>query len=120
MLGNLPTTQPSTDPTSQAYDQLYSKPLELDPNTFNMMKGFFEGKGFDKVAAETVAVTFIKQAKNDGYNPLEVLDTLRGMKSLELNTVVTEILNYNRYKTSYLGHSTGFVPFEPVARNIQA
>lgn len=119
MLGNFPTT-PVNEGSGQSYDQLYTKPLELDTNTFNMMRGFFEGKGFDKVAAETVAVTFIRQAKHDGYNPLEVLDTLKGMKAVEMNTVITEVLNYNRYKTSYLGHSTGFVPFEPIARNIQA
>lgn len=101
-----------------AYSNTYEKPTPLETNTFNLMKGFFEAKGFDKTSAESVAVTFIKQASVDGYNPLEVLDTLKGLDTLKLNAVVTEILNFHRYKTSYLGNSTQSPAFEPVARNI--
>ena len=84
------------------------------------MKGFFESRKFDKVAAETIAVAIIRQAKMDGYNPLQVLDTLKGIDSLTLNSVVSDILNFNRYKTSMLGHSLNNDPFEPIARNILA
>lgn len=115
---NLPLS-PSNSISSSA-DNLYTKPLELDPNTFSMMKGFFESRQFDKVAAETIAVAIIKQAKIDGYNPLQVVDTLKGMDGLALNSVVADILNYNRYKTSMLGHSLSNTPFEPIARNIVA
>lgn len=115
---NLPLS-PSQS-VSASVDGLYVKQLELDPNTFSMMKGFFEGRNFDKVAAETIAVAIIKQAKIDGYNPLQVLDTLKGIDTLSLNSVVSDILNYNRYKTSMLGHSLANEPFEPIARNILA
>jgi hypothetical protein len=115
---NLPPS-PSASVSASA-DGLYVKQLELDPATFNMMKGFFESRQFDKVAAETIAVAIIKQAKMDGYNPLQVLDTLKGITGVGLNAVVSDILNYNRYKTSMLGHSLSNDPFEPVARNILA
>lgn len=105
---------------SDSADGLYVKQLELDPATFNMMKGFFESRKFDKVAAESIAVAIIRQAKVDGYNPLQVLDTLKGIDSLTLNSVVSDILNFNRYKTSMLGHSLNNAPFEPIARNILA
>ena len=117
MYNNLPSGNTS-NPSATAYNNAYTKPLELDTNTFNLMKGFFESKGFSKTSAESITVTFIKQAKSDGYNPLEVIDTLRGMPTLELNTVVTEVLNYNRYKTSYLGKNLNLTAFEPVSRNI--
>ena len=103
---------------AQAYKNSYERPLELETNTFNLMKGFFESKGFDKAASESIAVTFIKQAKQDGYNPLNVLDTIKKFDPIKLNTLITEILNYGRYKTSYLGNSASVVPFAPVARNI--
>lgn len=118
MYNNLPTTSKSVAAT--AYSNAYQKPLELETNTFNLMKGFFEAKGFDKLSAETIAVTFIQQASTDGYNPLQVLDTIKGFSAPKLNAVVTEILNYNRYKTSYLGNSSGIKSFEPIARNIVA
>jgi hypothetical protein len=116
MYNNLPSNGKSVAAT--AYSNAYQKPLELETNTFNLMKGFFEGKGFDKLSAETIAVTFIRQASIDGYNPLQVLDTIKGFAAPKLNAVVTEILNYNRYKTSYLGNSSGIKSFDPIARNI--
>ena len=117
MYTNLPAGR-SSNLSAQAYNNSYTPPLELETNTFNLLKGFFEGHGFDKSAAETIAVTFIRQAKRDGYNPLEVLSTLRGMGSLELNDVITQILNYNRFKSSYIGTKLIPTPFPPVNRNV--
>ena len=117
---NLPPNSASENSTAKSLDNYYIRQFELDPGTFNMMKGFFQSRKFDKVAAESIAVTIMKQAKADGYNPMAVLDQLKGMQSLELNSLVSEILNFNRFKTSLVGHSTGFAPFEPVARNIVA
>ena len=118
MYTNLPPQ--SVNPTATAYSNAYEKPFALETNTFNLMKGFFEGKGFDKVSAEMLSTTFIRQAATDGYNPLEVLGTLRTMDSFKLSGVVNEILNYNRYKTSYLGTTSGVVAFPPIARNVVA
>jgi len=117
MYNNIPASNTS-NPAATAYNNAYTRPLQLETNTYNLLKGFFESKGFDKTAAETIAVTFIRQATQDGYNPLDVLTTLKGFDQLKLNDVITQVLNYNRFKTSYLGNSTGFAPFTPVARNI--
>lgn len=118
MYNNIPPVTKS--PAAVTFSSAYEKPLELETNTFNLMKGFFEAKGFDKFSADTIAVTFIRQAANDGYNPLEILDTLKNLDRSNLNSVVTDILNFNRYKTSYLGNISGVTPFAPVARNIVA
>jgi len=119
MFNNIPVGNSRT-PSATAFSSMYEKPLALETNTFNLMKGFFEARGFDKLSADTVATTFIKQAARDGYNPLEVLDALKTMDGLKLSAAVTEILNYNRYKTSYLGSNKTSSAFEPVARNILA
>jgi hypothetical protein len=116
---NLPLT-PASNATVKAFDNFYIKQFELDPGTFNMMRGFFESRKFDKSAAETIAVTIMKQAKQDGYNPVAVLDQLKGLQGVELNSLVSEILNFNRFKTSLIGHSSEFKPFGPVSRNILA
>lgn len=116
MYNNIPS--PSKTPAATAYSNYYEPPVELETNTFNLMKGFFEAKGFDKLSAESISVTFIKQAQFDNYNPLEILDTLKKFDSPKLNEVVTEVLNYNRFKSSYLGSTSGLKPFEPVSRNI--
>lgn len=118
MYTNIPSNNPN--PIATAYSNAYEKPLALETNTYNLMKGFFEGKGFDKLASDILATTFIKQSVADGYNALDVLGTLKTMDNFKLTGVVNEILNYNRFKTSYLGTTSGVIPFEPISRNIVA
>lgn len=118
MYTNIPSNDPN--PSAVAYANAYEKPLAVETNTYNLMKGFFEGKGFDKLAADVLATTFIKQASTDGYNPMDVLSTLRSMDGFRLSSVINEILNYNRYKTSYLGTTSGATAFPPISRNIVA
>jgi hypothetical protein len=104
--------------TVLAFDNYYEKPLELDGNTFEAMKSFFTSRGFETSAAESVVVVIIKQAKKDGYNPMEILDTLKGLNNVEISALVSEIVNNNRIKTSFLGYGLAFEPNFEVARNI--
>ena len=84
------------------------------------MVGFFENKGFQQASAESTAVVIMKQAKLDGYNPMTILDTLKGLESVEISALVGEILNYNRLKTSLLGYANQFTPSPEITRNIVA
>jgi len=118
--GNLPNQSKPQSSTIRAFDTYFNKPLELDASTFAMMQGFFESKGFLKASAETIAVIIIKQSKKDGYDPLAILDTLKNLSPIELSSLVSEILNYNRYKTSQLGYADKFIPHSEIARNIVA
>lgn len=115
MYNNIPTTN---NFSAQVIDSAYQMPLELETNTFNLMKGFFESKGFDKTASESIAVTFIRQATFDGYNPLTVLDTIKKFDPVQLNALITEVLNFSRYKTSYLGSHVNLIPLPQISRNI--
>jgi hypothetical protein len=117
---NLPYSNVSTSAIVQAYDAYFTSPIELSASTLNAMKGFFTGKGFDAISAEAISVIIIKQAKQDNYNPMQILDTLKGLDSVEISALVAEILNYNRFKTSYLGYALAFTPRIEVSRNIVA
>jgi len=116
---NLPLkTTNNQNATILAFDTYYEKPLELDTNTFEAMKSFFTSRGFEVSAAESVVLVIIKQAKKDGYNPMEILDTLKGLTNIEISALVSEIVNNNRLKTSFLGYGLAFEPNFEVARNI--
>jgi len=121
---NIPPSKPvntnSGDYTVQAFDAYYSVPLELSASILDAMTGFFTSRGFDETAAQSTAVILIKQAKNDGYNPMQILDTLAGLDSSEISSLVSEILNYNRFKTSFLGYAMAFSPNQQVLRNVIA
>jgi len=117
---NLPANKMQADATVQAFDNYYLAPIELSASTLAAMVGFFTKSGFDATSAETVAVIIMKQAKKDGYNPMQILDTLSGITALEISALVAEILNYNRVKTSFLGYSKEFTPHDEVQRNVLA
>jgi hypothetical protein len=109
-----------TDATIQAFSTYYSAPLELKASVFDAMVGFFTSRGFDKDPAQAITIAIITQSRSDGYNPMTVLDTLKKLNEVELNTLVTEIINHNRFKTSFLGYTNKFVAVQEVSRNIVA
>jgi predicted small secreted protein len=115
---NLPSVT-NTDATILAFDNYYAAPFEIHAGTFNAIRGFFEARGFEKNSAETISVAIMKQAKLDGYNAMEVLDSLKGLDNVELSSLVAEIINYGRFKTSYLGYNQGITAFGETARNIR-
>lgn len=124
LYSNLPITPPpsvySTNGTVQSINSYYSAPVEMDAGVLNAMSGFFESKKFDSNTAKSLAVIIITQAQIDGYNPMTVLDNLAGLDGVEITELVTQILNYNRFKTSFLGYTTELKPYHEVQRNILA
>jgi hypothetical protein len=117
---NIPINISDASATVQAFDAYYSKPLELDAGVYTAMTSFFTSRGFEKIAADNITMVIMKQSKIDGYNPMKILDTLRGLDSVEISALVSEIINYNRFKTSFLGYALAFNPNQQVVRNIQA
>ena len=117
---NVPTSGQRDNFTLRAFDTYYSDPIEINAGTLDATMSFFSSRGFDSTAAESVAMLILTQAKKDGYNPLQILDTLKGLSEVELSALVAEIINYNRFKTSFLGYALDFKPNQEVARNVIA
>jgi hypothetical protein len=117
---NLPLEKTTKNSMVQAYDAQYSKPFEINVSALSAMTGFFESKQFDITAAESISIVILKQATIDGYNPMKILDTLKGLNDLELSALVSEILNFNRIKTSFLGQIRQNSSNSEVKRNILA
>lgn len=121
MYSNLPL-EPSSAKSStvQSFDAYYSTPIEIDSTILSAMKSYFEVRGFDKSASESISIIIIRQAKQDGYNPMQILDTLKGLNDVEISGLVAELLNYNRVKTSSLGYAQPFQTNAEISRNILA
>jgi hypothetical protein len=119
---NIPNTSTpnSSRETLQAFDAYFDTPFELSAGNFDAIKGFFTGRGFDDSSSDSITVIIMKQAKIDGYNPMEILDTLKGLDSVELSALVSEIVNFNRFKTSFLGYALEFTSHQEVVRNVVA
>jgi len=106
--------------TLKVFDAYNNAPITVDVATYDAMVGFFGSRGFGDDSAQSMAYVIIKQAISDGYKPFELLDTLKGLSDIQLSGLITEILNYNRFKTSILGTASSFTPTNDVSRNIVA
>jgi hypothetical protein len=115
----LPSNQ-NIDSVVNTFNSYYDFPIQLDAATVNAMIGFFKNKGFEEVSAQSLSTIMISQAVRDNINPMTILDGLKGLNGIDLSELATQILNYNRFKSSYLGISANAKPFEQIQRNILA
>lgn len=117
---NIPS-QPFTNSDQSVktfFDRYYNKPLEFAASEVDAVVAFFEKRGFETAAANSVATVLMQQAKIDGVKIFKLLDTLTGLEDVRLSALVTEILNYSRTKTSTLGYRVESVTNYIEARNI--
>lgn len=93
---------------------------ELNGAEYDACVAFFSSRQYDEQSSKSLAYVLMKQAKVDGANVFEVLDTLRPASPVDLSQLVTEVLNAYRYKTSVLGYKNDRSALSHVARNIKA
>jgi hypothetical protein len=114
-----PATQGSSSDLSNRRLTTYNDiDVQLDNETLTAMKGLLSSNGFSEESAENISITIMMQAKRDNFNPMNVLDTMRVLGTIELSQFVSEILNFNRYKTSVLGSVQAVTSVDNVKRNI--
>jgi hypothetical protein len=121
MASNLPKTQSkdSASEVKQFYNQYFTDFISFPSNDVDAVIGFFENRGFSKTGAIAVGTVLLQQAKLDGINVFELLDTLKQTDQVQLSSVVTEVLNYNREKISTLGYKVDNTSNRVEARNIE-
>lgn len=114
----IPETTDSAEATNIYFDT-YGKPdLPVSADEASSTISFFESRGFSKSAASATASTILNQAKINGTPVFQLLDTLKGLSSIQLSAVVAEILNNNRKPTSTLGYRLNTINKTEITRNI--
>lgn len=123
MYNNLPTKTSagsSSDQTVKQFENYNDKPVELNQNTLSAMIGFLENRGFSKESSENIALTILTQAKRENFNPMALIETMKKLNDSEMSAIISEVLNFNRFKTSLLGSVQKIAPVDNVRRNIAA
>lgn len=117
---NIPktTTTDSASGSKLGLQNYYGSELPMKASALDAMKGFFESRGFSPEAADSISFIMFYQADIDGYNPFDVLDNVKALGGAELTLLVNEILNFNRFKSSFLGMSATYSTQPEVAREI--
>jgi len=108
----------SASATKNIINNFYNVNLPINAGVYDALKGFFGSNGFSDVASDTIAYVILYQASIDDYNPMQVLENVQGLDGIQLNALVTEILNFNRFKTSFLGQSAAYGTTPSVTREI--
>ena len=121
MATNLPKREieDSAAGTKLFFDTYGQNPLEFNATDVDTTIAFFTSKGFDSDASLAVATVLLKQAKLDNTPVYKILDSLDGLDSLSISSLVGEILNNNRVSISTLGFRSGNV-ISNQERNIAA
>lgn len=120
-MSSLPANTPakgSDKDVTQFFDRYFTKALNYPTNEVDAVVGFFENRGFEKNAAIAVSTVLLQQAKIDNIKTFKLLDTLKGLTEIQLSSIVAEILNFNRAKTSTLGYRLSETVDKAEKRNI--
>lgn len=103
---NLPnniTTSSGTE-IKTMLDKTYQNQINFPSDQIDAVTNFFIKNNFDISSAQNLTITLLNQAKIDNVNVFTLLDKLKILNGVQLNQVVTEILNSYREKTSILGY----------------
>lgn len=117
---NLPksSSTDSSDEVRNFFDKYFLHQITFPTNQIDAVVGFFLKRGFDENAARSTAIVLLNQARLENVNPLELVDTLKGLTDIQLSKVVTEVLNVYRDRRSTLGYKLTTVEETTESRNI--
>jgi hypothetical protein len=109
----------SAKEVKEFFNQYFTGKISFPSNEVDAVIGFFESRGFSKEGSIAVGTVLLQQAKLDDVNVFQLLDTLKKQDEIQLSSVVTEVLNYNREKISTLGYKLDNTVNRTESRNIE-
>lgn len=121
MSTNLPSpeTNDSAVEVKSFFDKFFRQQITFPSNQIDAIVGYFLKRGFDESSARSTGIVLLNQAKLDNVNVFQLIDTLKGLNDVQLSSVVTEVLNAYREKTSTLGFKILTVEETVESRNIR-
>jgi hypothetical protein len=122
MATNLPSPEVETDSGTEVrtfFNRYFTAPLTFPASQVDAVVGFFLKRGFTEQSAKSTGIVLMSQAKLEGVNVFQLLDTLKNLNNVQLSNVVTEVLNSSREKISTLGFKVVTVDETAESRNIK-
>jgi hypothetical protein len=120
MASNLPPSNSadSSVPVKNFFDKFFTHQVTFPSNQIDATVGFFLKRDFDLESSRTVSIVLLNQARLDGVNVFELLDTMKSLTNVQLNQIVAQVLNASREKTSVLGFRVAPIVNKFESRNI--
>jgi hypothetical protein len=120
MITNLPTSAQAASEAEikQFFNKFYTTEVCFPAAEIDAVIGFFQRREFDTTSARTIAIVLLNQARSDDVNVFTLLETLKSIPTMQLSSVVAQILNSYREKTSLVGYRTSISDNSYETRNI--
>lgn len=120
MITNFPNPEQSSSDVEikQFFDKFYTNEVSFPAAEIDAVVGFFQRRDFDISSSRTIAIVLLNQARNDNVNVFTLLETLKSIPTMQLSSVVAQILNSYREKTSVLGYRVSISDNSYDTRNI--
>lgn len=122
-MSNLPNPETDTDSNAEVktfFNRYFTGPVSFPAAQIDAVVGFFLKRGFNDLGAKSTAIVLLNQARLDGINVFQLLDTLKNFEDVQLSKVVTQVLNSSREKVSLLGYRILTTEETTESRNIRA
>ena len=100
------------------FNKYYTTTVSFPSNQIDAVIGFFSKNGFSAESARSISIVLLNQARTDGVNVFELVDSLKVLSDVQLSQVVAQVLNSYREKTSLLGYRVAQVIDKYEDRNI--
>lgn len=115
---NLPQKESRNTEIKQFFDKFYVNTVTYPSNDIDATIGFFQRRGFDLTSARTISIVLLNQAKMDNIPVFTLLETLKSVPMMQLSSVVAQILNAYREKTSLIGYRVSVADNAYEKRNV--
>lgn len=89
--------------SSQYFSNIFDQQINVTPEVDQAVLAFFERRSDNINAAKSMASAVILSALDKGLNPMEILDRINSLDSVEIDVYTAMILNLSRVNTSVLG-----------------
>lgn len=120
MITNLPTPEQASSNVEikQFFDKFYINEISFPAAEIDAVTGFFQRRDFSIDSARAITIVLLNQARTENVNVFTLLETLKAIPSMQLSSVVAQILNSYREKTSAIGYRVSISDNSYDKRNI--
>ena len=106
------------DKTISAFNSFYDFQDIINGEEWDVVYSYMKTKTTSDASAQNLSLAIFKISADNNFQPLDVLNQIKGLGSLELTASLSYFLNSVRNETTYLAVGQSVVPVLAAARNV--
>lgn len=116
---NLPSNQQQgKSEVRQFFNNYFEEQVSFPSNLIDAVVGFFVKRGFNEEVSRSIGIVLLNQSRLDNVNVFQLLENLDSLSDIQMNRIITQILNFYRVQTSILGYKSAAKTDSFETRNI--